>query len=282
MYTLIEIVQRSKQYVREGNGRPDFEVEEWIATCLHMKRFDLYLHHDRPMEEEELIHIKKGLPLLRKGEPLAYLLGQVFFWKDTFAIERGVLIPRPETESIVERSIHIIRTHGFSSMADVCTGSGCIGLSVKREIPPLNVLLLDLYEAPLQVARENARRLQREVDIRKGSLLEPLRENEAEFIIANPPYLSRKEWEHLDPSVRDFEPKEALVGGPHGTEFYEKLIEQALEKGVRAMVVEIGETQGALLSALFKQKGAISVEVFRDLFHRERGIEAHFSCNRVK
>lgn len=279
MYTLIEIVQRSKQYVKEGHGRPDFEVEEWIATCLHMKRFDLYLHHDRPMEQEELNRIKKGLPHLRKGEPLAYLLGRVSFWKDTFTLTPGVLIPRPETESIVERSLRLIRMNAFSSMADVCTGSGCIGLSVKGEMPSLKVILLDLYETPIRVARENAHRLQREVDIRQGNLLEPLCENEVDLVVANPPYLSRKEWETLDSSVRDFEPKEALIGGTHGTEFYETLIEQSVNKGVKVLVAEIGETQAHIVCDLFKQKGALFVEVFQDLFHRDRGIEAHFFRN---
>ena len=277
MYSLIEIVQKAKQYVREAYGRPDREVEEWIASCLGMKRLDLYVQYDRVMEEGELQKIKKGLPFLRHGEPLAYLVKNAPFWKDSFYVTKGVLIPRPETESIVERALHVIQKHDFRSLADVCAGSGCIGLSVKGEIPSLSVLLLDAYDLPLKVSHRNACEKNRDVEIRKGNLMEPLREGEVDIVVANPPYLSLQEWETLDSSVREFEPKEALLGGIKGVELYERLIEQSVEKRVKVLIVEIGERQGEEVSALFRQAGASSVEIFKDLFQRDRGIEAHFS-----
>jgi release factor glutamine methyltransferase len=276
MYSLIEIVKRSKQYVREGKGRPDFEVEEWIASCLHMKRLDIFLNHDRLMEESELELIKKGLSPLRQGEPLAYLLNKAHFWNDSFYISKGVLIPRPETESIVERALKVIKEHSFSSMADVCTGTGCIGLSLKKEIPSLRVCLIDLHEIPFQVARKNALDKELEVDVRKGDLLEPLHYQEVELIVSNPPYLSLQEWKRMDSSVRQFEPKEALIGGIQGIEIYEKLIHQSLQKGAKAMIVEIGNSQAEAVSSLFKKAGATSILVFKDLFQQDRGIEAHF------
>lgn len=279
--TLIEVVQRSKQYVRAGNGRPDREVEEWVAFCLNMRRFDLYISHDQPMEERELQKIKEGLIALRRGEPLAYLIQEAPFWKDMFYVTKGVLIPRPETESIVERALEMIRAHSFSKVVDVCTGTGCIGLSIKREIPTLCMTLVDLYEEPLRVARKNASKLDLAVRFCRGNLLEPIAYQEAEFLIANPPYLSQEEWNTLSPSVRQFEPKEALLGGKTGIELYEQLIKQAVDKGVKAVLFEIAPSQGSAVSSLLQKAGAVSIDLFCDLFGRQRGICADFA-HRVK
>lgn len=272
MHSLIDIVRLSKQYV--NGGRPDFEVEEWIAFCLKLKRFDLYIQYDRPLEKSELFLIREGLKSLKFGTPLAYITHTVHFWKSDFYCNSDVLIPRPETELLVEHALRLIRECKYSSVADVCTGSGCIGLSLKREMPLLRVCLCDLSFAALEIARKNA--LSDDVVLRQGDLLEPLLLGEVDLVVANPPYLSIDEWNRMDASVRNFEPSVALVGGVSGVEPYERLVLQAVDKRVKALVVEIGDTQKDQVLSIFKKGGAASVDCFKDFLGKDRVITAHF------
>lgn len=275
MYKLIDIVKLSKKYVQEGStGRPDREIEEWIASCLGIKRFDLFLKHDYPLEELELVQIKKGLSSLKKGIPLAYLQHSSHFWKDEFFIKEGTLIPRPDTELLVEKTLEIMKKEAFTSIADVCTGSGCIGLSIKRDMPSARMILIDFYDAPLEIARFNSHILHLEVDIRKGDLLKPLAPGEVELVVANPPYLSMQEWQFLEPSVKNFEPKEALVGGESGIEIYERLLIEANEKHVKALVIEIGSSQGYLVKSMCSKYKVKAAELFQDYSGRDRCVVA--------
>lgn len=276
MRSLLEVVRLSKQYV--NGARPDFEVEEWIASTLQLKRFDLYVQYDRPMEESELSSIKEGLRSLKSGMPLAYLLKKVYFWKSDFFVSPDVLIPRPETELLVEHSLRLIRTHGVTSVADICTGSGCIGLSIKKEIPSLTVCLVDIVPEALDVARKNATDCT--VKLLRGDLLAPLSYGEAELVVCNPPYLSKSEYDVLDPSVRDFEPREAFIGGSSGLEMYERLVSESVQKGVRFLVLEIGATQNEAVTALCLKSGAINVELYCDLSGKDRVVIAQFGVER--
>ena len=275
MRSVMEVLQLSKKYVKEGaQGRPDFEVEEWVASCLHCKRFDLYIRHDCPVEEDELSCIKEGLRPLKQGLPLAYLLQSAPFWKDSFFVRREVLIPRPESELVVERACALVRTYGFSTLADICTGTGCIGLSIKREMPSLEVILSDLYEEPIECAKKNSVRLQLPVDIRQGDLLDTISTREVEVVVCNPPYLSLQEYDILDHSVRDFEPRVALLGGNSGVEMYERLVTQAVHRGVKAMIMEIGASQHKQVHEIFMRHKASSISSFRDLSGNWRVVEA--------
>lgn len=272
MRTLIEVVQLSKSYV--GQARPSVEVEEWIAHCLGMIRFDLYINHDIPVEERELKSIRSGLRLLREGRPLAYITGKAPFWKNEFFVNASVLIPRPETEILVEKAIEYCKSEKTTSVVDVCTGTGCVGISLKRELPALSVMLFDLSPCALEVARKNGEGL--DLVYRQGDLLEPLASNEVDLVVANPPYLSVEEWEKADLSVRGYEPKQALVGGVRGDELYARLFGEAKQKKVRALFVEIGASQGEVVQQLAFQAGAREVRLFLDLSQKPRVVFVRF------
>lgn len=255
MRTVGEIVRKSVEYVQKRQGRPRREVEEWIAHSLGLRRLDLYLLFDRPVEEEELATIRSGLARLGAGEPLAYILELAPFYGLDFSVSPDVLIPRPETETLIEVAKSFIASQKRpGTIFDVCTGSGCVGLTLKTLFPTWHVVLSDISERALRVAKNNAAHLGVDVEFLQGDLLEPFGGRRAEVIVANPPYLSSPEWAALDPSVQSFEPRTALEAGPEGLEMFSRLLKSVpshlASNGLCA--VEIGAGQGAAILSLMK------------------------------
>lgn len=248
MRTIGEIIKLSGEFLKIERGKRI--AEELIAHALGMRRMDLYLQYDRPVVESELTTIREMLKRCAKNEPPEYVMGQVEFYGCQIRVDPRVLIPRQETEILVEKIANVAKE---GVLWDLCTGSGCIGIALKKANPALQVTLSDVSPEALALASQNARLNHVEVSVLQGDLLEPFQGKRADFIVCNPPYLSEEEYRELDPSVRDFEPKLALVAGVDGAEFYErleKLLGAYLNPGGQ-FFFEIGSTQGAVLKALF-------------------------------
>lgn len=245
MKTIGEIIQLSHQFLA-GQKRGKRIAEEIIAHVLGIKKLDLYLQYDKPLVEAELVRIREMLKRVVKNEPLEYVLGEVEFFGCRIRVDRRVLIPRPETEILVEK---IAKEAKSGTLWDVCCGSGCIGIALKKANPDLQVFLSDISKDALNLAAENAKLNGVEVTFLHGDLLEPFKGRKADWIVCNPPYVSEEEYRHLDASVKDFEPKLALVGGPRGTEYYERLA-ASLPEGAHVFF-EIGSMQGKPLQELF-------------------------------
>ena len=258
--TIFEILVLSEKVLKEsGIGRPRREAEELIADVLGKRRLDLYLAYDRPLDEGELEGVRKALRRRKEGEPTPYIAGKVEFGGVEITISKAVLIPRPETEILVEEIAKTLDNRLLEGKVlwDMCTGSGCIGIALKKRFPELRVVLSDCSEEALEVAQANAKLNGIEVAFRYGDLFEPFKGEKCDFFVSNPPYVSEEEYEGLSPEVRDFEPKIALVGGATGVEFYER-IAASLDgylspRGCGWM--EIGDKQGEPVSALFKKAG---------------------------
>lgn len=287
MRTVGEILRLSIQPVCKRTGRPRHEVEEWLAHILGLQRLDLYLQFDRPLEEEEMARMRPGIGRLASGEPLAYILGKTYFYGLEFEVSPSVLIPRPETESLVSIAKEYLSTKPSGTLVDVCSGSGCIGLTLKTLFPSWHVVLIDISKEALEVAQRNARRLHVDVEFLQGDLLEPFAGREADCIVSNPPYLSSSEWNVVDPSVATFEPRIALEAGPEGIEFYRRLFAQLdgalCPSGLCA--VEIGASQGPSVLSLASSVG--SPKVVTDLAGRDRVVEfcfvrTHDACNTAR
>lgn len=274
MKTVRDILNLSIQHV--ANQRPRHEIEWLIAEALGITRLDLYLQFDRPMEEYELSKIRSGISRLKKGEPLAYVRGLAPFFKDEFIVSQDVLIPRPETEILVElASVYLSSKHSPGVLFDICTGSGCIGLSIKKLFPAWHIVLSDISEKAIAVTKQNAEKLHVSVDILLGDLLAPFH-TKADCIVANPPYLSQKEWESVDSSVQQYEPQIALMAGFSGIEWYERFFAQVhhyINPGA-CVLVEIGSTQANEVSALAQQHHFAEVSVIQDLSRRDRIVRA--------
>lgn len=251
MKTIGDVLKRSREYLVEKKVEPARRLaEEVLAHVLKLKRMDLYLQFDRPLIEGELAPIREAIKRCAKNEPLAYILGSVEFFGCQIQVTPSVLIPRPETEILVEK---IAKEAKEGMLWDLCTGSGCIGIALKKANPSLEVVLSDVSADALAVASHNAKANGVEVTILQGDLLAPFAGKRADWIVCNPPYISEAEYATLDPSVKEFEPKLALLGGASGLEFYERLRREAARylnpSGV--LFCEIGAFQKEALQKLF-------------------------------
>jgi release factor glutamine methyltransferase len=206
-----------------------------LAHALGLNRLELYLRHDQPLTAEELARFKSLVLRRRQGEPVAYITGHREFWSLDFKVASGVLIPRPETEILVQAVLDVLKTENRKPKTetwglDVGTGSGAVVIALARELPEMRWVAVDVSRAALAVARDNARRHQVAERLRflQTDLFSGLKPGPRfEVVVANPPYIPRMEWEQLPREIRDFEPPEALLGGDDGLDVIRLLARQA-------------------------------------------------------
>lgn len=275
MKTLGEVLNLSASFLREKNlVRSRRIAEEILSYVLQLKRLDLYMQFDRPILDEELSLLRPLLKKAAQGEPVEYLIGEVSFYHCSFLVNSSVLIPRPETEILVDRICRTLQEEGCEGKKglDLCTGSGCIGISIKKAVNALEMTLSDLSEKAIEIARQNGEKNQVEVELLCGDLLAPIQGRRFDYVVCNPPYVSSKEYLELDRSVRDFEPKEALLGGEDGLLFYRRLAAQLplhLNLGAKVFF-EIGANQGEAVQELFSKEGWKKGRIEKDWASHDR------------
>lgn len=282
--TLFEVLKGSADVLKDHRvENPRLNAELLLAQCLGFSRETLYANLRREIQTEE----KKALDeLLRRrmaGEPLQYLLGHQEFWSVDLKVDPRVLIPRPETEVLVDQALSILATPSgrVPRVLDIGTGSGAIVIALTNEFEEIFAVATDISQEALQVAKDNARKVGVGQRIRfvRGDLLHPFRpltDGVFDLILSNPPYICRSDIEELTREVKDHEPRLALDGGEDGLDFYRRMSRQVpsyLRKG-GWLLVEIGQGQGTEISTLFEQSGCFSApELVRDLSGIERVIK---------
>jgi release factor glutamine methyltransferase len=230
-----------------GVDSPEWDAERLLRHVLGWDRATLVANPARVVPEADAERFRALLRRRAAREPLQYILGTQAFWKHEFLVTPAVLIPRPETELLVETSLDLLRGVHKPVVVDVGTGSGCIALSIAAEREDAEVHATDVSAAALEVARENARRLGLEgrVAFHQGDLLAPLSGREVNLIVGNPPYVDPAEREALPPEVHDHEPRQALF--PPGDVFsvYRRLARQAAQSlsATGGLAVEVGQGQ---------------------------------------
>lgn len=231
------------------------EAEFLLCALCRLPRSSLYIRGDLELSDEQQKTFAEWIRRRANREPLQYIIGQVEFFDCKIAVTPAVLIPRPETELLVEKAIEKVKALKIQKgvLCDLCCGSGCIGIAIKKAIPSLKVILSDISTDALKIAEVNSRNNQVEVEIRQGDGLSTIGEGELDFLISNPPYIAEGEYSCLEPEVRDFEPRLALIAGVTGFEFYERLALEALGKLKRPgmMLLEIGRGMGERVFDLF-------------------------------
>lgn len=268
MKNLKSILELATDFLKKNEiHRPRLAAETLLAHFLEKKRIELYMHFDRPMIEEELIPFRAALKRVVSGEPLEYVIGEVEFFDAKISISRDVLIPRQETEILLD---HVVKSlDGSEKRAlDLCTGSGCIAIGLKTVRPEIEVIGVDLSEKALDVARQNSS----DVEWLHGDLTGPVQGQKFDLVICNPPYVTEAEYEKLSLLVRDYEPKMALVSGPSGLEFYERLnreLPSILAPGAKVFF-EIGTGQGERLIKIFSNPFWRDLKVEKDWAGHER------------
>lgn len=282
MKTIGEILPLAAQFLEQkGNDRPKRDAEELLAAQLKCKRIDLFLLFDRPMEEKEIASFREMIRRRGSGEPLDYILGEKEFYGCQLDITPAVLIPRHETEILLEKICQRV-PRAFSEPGqawDLCTGSGCLGIAFKNRFPAWDVTLSDISDAALAVARKNAEKNGVGVAILKGDLFSPFIGKKTHVLMANPPYISDKEYAALDREVRDFEPQEALRGGQDGLTFYRRLSREApsfLFSG-GLLCLEIGAAQKEAVLQIFNTPDWQDLSVEQDWSSLDR----FFFCRRT-
>ncbi len=282
MKTILEIIRLSTDYLTNcsiGNARR--EAEQLIADVLGMQRMHLYMHHDRPLEEKEMALCREVLKRRGAGEPSQYIRGKVDFFDCSFTVTTDVLIPRQETEILVDkisRYLSAIPNLHQKKLWDICTGSGCIGIALKKRFPELQVTLSDISEKALAVAKKNAEAAAVEVEVLQGDLFHPFQGRKTDFLVCNPPYIAEKEYESLEREVKNFEPKLALIAGETGEEIYRRMA-QDLRKFIQSpgkAWFEIGTNQGNALIDLFKSSGFDSILLEKDWSGQDRFFSLEF------
>jgi release factor glutamine methyltransferase len=265
--TVLEVLQSSTDYFKRRKiESARLNAEHLLAHVLGRKRIELYLEFERPLGETELAPLRELVKRRGEGEPLQHLLGTVEFCGQTFLCDKRAMVPRPETEELVE----LLKAEGGGRRAerivDVGTGSGVIALSLAAKFPEAEVHAIDVSEDALALARENGARLGLGERIRfaKGDLLENIPER-FDLIAANLPYVSMQDRQSLSREVLH-DPEVALFGGERGDELVRKLIEQAPEhlqpNGLLALEIGLGQSDG--LAQFLAQKNYHDIEAKPD------------------
>lgn len=264
----------TQHFEKLGLDSPRLTAELLLAHVLHVSRVRLYTDLDRPLEAAELGVVRSLIVRRASGEPTSYLTGTREFYGRTFAVDPRVLVPRPETELLVEAVLQLVPRDAEVRVLDLCTGSGCVGITLALERPRARVLATDASPGAVEVARANAGALgaAERFDARLGDLLAPV-EGEAPFdvVVANPPYVPRGEIPTLPPEVRR-EPPLALDGGPDGLEVVRRIATAAPGRLVPGglLALEIGDGQGPAVHSLLEAAGYGSVRIERDLARHDR------------
>ena len=262
---------------KHGSSSPRLDAELLLGKVLDLPRVKLVIDAERPLAKGELATYRELHRRRRKGEPVAYLLGVREFYGRPFRVDARVLIPRPDTEILVEVALARSRARSLSLRAlDLCTGSGCVAITIARERPTALVIGSDISRPALDVARQNAVRLGAfnvaffAADLfALPRLLTPAR---LDLITANPPYIPDSEEPDLAVDIRDYEPHAALFGGADGLVIVRRIVEEAplhLDEG-GVLALEVAAGQSAAVAALLQARGFIDIDKARDYGGHER------------
>lgn len=260
-WTIRRVLDWTKGYLAErGIDNARLETEWLLASALGLDRVGIYLNLDKPLKAEELASCRALVARRAKREPLQYILGSQEFLGLDFLVAPGVLIPRHDTEVLVEEALR--RAQGARTILDIGVGSGCIAVALAKRLPEAELLGVEKSAEAMAIAQENARRHGVRLTLFEGSLFEPLADRRFDLIVSNPPYIPTADMETLQPEVRDFEPQGALDGGPDGLDYYRRIVPEARNhlNGGGWLMVELGIGQAADVTAIFVHAG------FQDCF----------------
>lgn len=273
-WTLLTLLQWTTDYfIKQSLLTPRLDAELLLAHLLGCDRIKLYMQFDRLLTEAELKEFKKMIQRRVQGEPVSYIRGIKEFWSLPFKVGPGVLVPRPDTEVLVESVkcyVSLVKPQGNLEILDIGTGSGNIAIALAKEFPDAKVTAIDISEEALCYARENAKlnNVETRLEFIKLDFFthNPSRTILYDIIVSNPPYISTSVLETLDPGIKNYEPRQALDGGISGLDFYEKIGQsaRALLKSKGMLVVEIGEDQTLAVTEIFQREGFVDIEVVKD------------------
>lgn len=282
-WTTQKLLNWVAEYLKsKGVDSPRLSAELLLSYVLGLKRIELYTQFDKPVPQQQLDKLHNLVERAGKKEPIPYIVGKTEFYSLELDVTPDCMIPRPETELLVERAIEFLRTRpvrnstmhkitqkeeisngartGKQFVCDLCTGSGCIAVAIARNYPNCRIIATDISDAALSVAAKNIEKynLKERIKLLCGDLFDPivpqLDVEKFDLIVCNPPYVSSAEFEKLDKNVKDYEPKLALFAGDDGLDIYRRIIERVgtFLKSDAAVMLEIGYNQGQAVKRLLE------------------------------
>jgi len=280
LLTVLDVIQKSSDFLeRKGVESPRLNAEWLVAGALGIDRMALYLQFDRPLMDAELSAMREYVKRRGNREPLQYVVGHWQFRDLTLKTDKRALIPRPETEQLVELIVEQLDVDSSISILDLGTGTGAIALSLAMELPHVSVLALDRSEAAIELATENANQcgMHSRVAFRVSDWFSGLEENERfDLIVSNPPYLTEEEMRTAEPEVKDFEPRSALFSEDDGLADLKTIIEGSYDRLSENgwLWLETGIGHRALLIALCEKLGFQEARGVDDWSGRPRFVSA--------
>ena len=253
--------------------RPQYEAELLLAYHLKQDRIYLITHDTDKLDIKEY---KKLIQRRKNNEPYEYIVGEASFYDIHLYVEEGVLIPRPETEILIDLVVEIIEKENITRIAEIGVGTGAISIVLARKFPHLKSIATDICDVPLRVAQLNINKyeLAEQIELRKSNLIDEVSEP-VELVVSNPPYIAEDFL--LESNVIDYEPKEALFGGRVGDELLKQIIIDVKKRGIKWLACEMGYDQKKPLEAFVKDVGVKYIKFYKDLAGFDRGFVIKFS-----
>lgn len=255
---------------------PRLTAEMLLAHVLNVQRIELYMQFEKPVDKDKLDILRGMVKDVGNHKPVAYIIGHTEFYSLKINVGQGCLIPRPETEMLVQRAVEFIRERGAVSVLDVCTGSGCIAVAIGRSCPGVRVLASDVSGKALGIAKSNIElHSLANVELVESDLFERI-EGKFDLVVSNPPYIKTDEIAKLDRNVAEYEPGLALDGGADGLDVYRnmsKVLADYLKKD-GMVILEIGYDQGASVPKLLEDEAFIDVRAHKDFAGNYRMVTA--------
>lgn len=285
-WTTIKLLTWMEQYFKDkGIDSPQLSAQLLLSHVLNKTRLELYLNHEKPVPQEKLDQLRALVKQAGQHKPIAYLTGSTCFYSMDFIVDTNTLIPRPETEMLVEKAVDFLRTRqGQQYALDLCTGSGCIACAVAKNFKDVKLIATDICEDALNIADKNVNlhKLNDKIHLLQGSLFEPvieqLDESRFDLIISNPPYVSESEYQELDANVKDYEPSKALLAGVDGLDIYKSIAELvgSFLKDDGLLLMEIGYRQGSSVKEILQDTGLFElIRVEKDFNDNDRVVSAY-------
>jgi release factor glutamine methyltransferase len=278
-WKLIELLKVSENLLREkGVDNPRLNAELMLADVLKVDRINLYLDFEKPLNDEEISRYKEVIKRRLNKEPLQYILGFTEFWGLKFEVNSSVLIPRPETEMLVEKTIDIIKSDKLENpkILEIGTGSGCIAVALGKSVN-CNIEAIDINPKTLETAARNAamHNVRNSISfLNKDIFKDYTNFNNFDLVLSNPPYIHPETYSRLQAEINQFEPRIAITDNKNGLTFYEKIIELSKNnKSHCTILLEIGDGRSEEVKNIFTKRGIKDYRIYNDLQKIPRVIE---------
>ena len=263
---------------------PRLSAEMLLSYVLDMQRIELYVNFEKEVPQDKLDELREMVKRAAEHEPIAYLVGKTEFYSMEIEVSRDTLIPRPETELLVEKAIDVLRAKKDRKyVLDLCTGSGCIAVAIAKNCPDVKLIATDVCEKAVAVAERNIEKhnLTERIHLLQGDIFDPivekLDETEFDLIVSNPPYVTESEYLELERNVKDYEPCKALVAGADGLDVYKRIAEKLGDflKPDGVVIFEIGYKQADAVREILESTNLFNgIDVLKDFCNNDRVIIA--------